>query len=449
MTAVLLAGCGAQTEETSLSAAEGQTVEATEKILAETEALPEETEPLPEEAEELPAEEQSGESSADTEEKNEQKATGEAGEKMTESYELPESEALSLVKDMKIGWNLGNTMDAVSDSNKPDELSYESSWCGIKTTKEMIDEIKTAGFQTVRVPVSWHNHVTADGSCTISDVWMNRVQEIVDYAIDNEMYVILNIHHDNDLKYIYPDAEHMEQSKDYVRAVWTQIAERFGEYDEHLLMEGMNEPRLVGTSHEWWLDLNSQDCVEAVQCINELNQVFVDTVRAAGGKNGERYLLVPGYAASLQGATNEYFEMPEDSSRKEHRILVEVHAYTPYGFALAGSGTDGYTEQWSAENDADRAEVDWLMDQLYETYVKDGIGVVIDEFGACEKNGNLQARVDFSTYYIGAARARGISCCVWDNNAFSGNGENFGLFDRASCSFRYPEIVEGLMKYAE
>ena len=161
------------------------------------------------------------------------------------------------------------------------------------------------------------------------------------------------------------------------------------------------------------------------------------------------YLLVPGYAASLQGATNEYFRLPEDPSGLENRIMVEVHAYTPYGFALAGSGDNGYTEQWSMDSDADRAEIDGLMDQLYELYVKNGTGVVIDEFGAREKNGNLQARADFSTYYIGAARARGISCCVWDNNAFSGDGENFGLLFRPMCTFRYPEIIEGLMRYAD
>lgn len=441
MAAMLLTGCGAKGEEADETVAPEQTQQETaeqEEAAVQEEAAQQETAENAE-AESVPADE-------------EQEATDkmqEAENTMIESYEMPDSDAIALVRDMKIGWNLGNTLDASSDNNRSDELSYESLWCGIKTTKEMIDAVKNAGFRTVRIPVSWHNHVTADGSYTISQVWMDRVQEIVDYAIEDDMYVILNIHHDNNENYIFPDEVHMEQSKTYISAVWAQIADRFASYDEHLIMEGMNEPRLVGTSHEWWLDLNSQDCVQAVECINELNQTFVDTVRASGGNNAERYLLVPGYAASLQGATNEYFRLPEDPSGLENRIMVEVHAYTPYGFALAGSSDNGYTEQWSMDSDTDRAEVDGLMDQLYELYVKNGTGVVIDEFGAREKNGNLQARADFSTYYIGAARARGISCCVWDNNAFSGDGENFGLLFRPMCTFRYPEIIEGLMRYAD
>lgn len=359
------------------------------------------------------------------------------------------SPANKFVRNMKIGWNLGNTLDAHSDQNKANEMGYESDWCGIVTTKEMVDEIKAAGFQTMRVPVSWHNHVLADGSYTISEAWLNRVQEIVDYAIDNDMHVIINIHHDNSTSYMYPSKKYLEQSKAYVAAVWIQVAERFADYDEHLIMEGLNEPRLIGTSDEWWLDLNKQQCVEAVQCINELNQVFVDTVRASGGYNGERYLLVPGYAASLQGATNPYFEMPRDIAGNENKILVEVHAYTPYNFALCAPEESRSTDQWSADDKASTAEIDELMDTLYEKYVRNGTGVVIDEFGARDKNGNTQARIEFAAYYVAAARQRGITCCLWDNNAFAGGGEKFGVFNRQTCSFQYPELVEGMIQACE
>ena len=233
-----------------------------------------------------------------------------------------DSTAVDFVENMKIGWVLGNTFDAYTDENKADEMAYESDWCGIVTTKEMIDAVKAAGFETIRIPVSWHNHVSDDGKYTISEAWLNRVQEVVDYAMDNDMYIILNIHHDNSTKYMYPSQEYLEQSKAYVGSIWTQVAERFADYDEHLIMESLNEPRLVDTNYEWWLDLNNQECVEAVQCINELNQVFVDTVRASGGYNADRYLLVPGYDASLQGATNEYFELPQDTAENQNKILV-------------------------------------------------------------------------------------------------------------------------------
>ncbi len=366
-----------------------------------------------------------------------------------EAFELPESEALSFVHDMKIGWNLGNTFDASTDTNKEDEMSYETLWCGVPTTKEMIDTLKEAGFNTVRIPVSWHNHVSEDGNYTISDAWMNRVQEVVDYVIDNDMYVIINIHHDNSTSYMYPSPEYLEQSKAYVKAIWTQVAERFADYDEHLLMESLNEPRLVDTNYEWWLDMSSQDCVDAVQCVNELNQVFVDTVRALGGNNADRYLLVPGYDASLQGATNQYFTLPNDIEGNENKILVEVHAYTPYAFALQAPSEAGSTDQWSLDSSSSTSEIDSLMDSLYNKYTKNGIGVVIDEFAARDKGNNTQARVDFATYYIAAARARGITCCWWDNNSFTGNGENMGLLRRRVGTFLYPEMVEGLMKYCD
>lgn len=359
------------------------------------------------------------------------------------------SAANKFVKSMKIGWNLGNTFDAYSDRDIENEMDLESYWCGIGTTREMVDEIKAAGFQTIRIPVSWHNHVSADGNYTISDTWLNRVQEVVDYAIDNDMHVIMNMHHDNSTDFMYPASEYMEQSIAYVTAIWSQVAARFAEYDDHLIMEALNEPRLVGTNVEWWLDMNSRQCVEAVQCINELNQVFVNTVRASGGNNSKRYLLVPGYAASLQGATNEYFELPQDIKGNKNKILVEVHAYIPHNFALQASGENGSTDQWSIDNAASTLEIDDLMDTLYEKYIQNGIGVVIDEFGARDKGGNIRSRTDYAAYYVAAARQRGITCCWWDNNAFEGSGENFGIFQRQLCQFRYPELVESMMKSCE
>ena len=129
-----------------------------------------------------------------------------------EQKELPQSEALDFVKDMKLGWNLGNTLDAIG--HQSNELDSETSWCGVKTTEEMILAVKAAGFNTVRVPVSWHDHV--DDNNKISDVWLDRVQEVVDYAYKNGMYVILNIHHDTDEKYCYPSYEKLETSKKYI-----------------------------------------------------------------------------------------------------------------------------------------------------------------------------------------------------------------------------------------
>ncbi len=385
-------------------------------------------------------------SAADTGDAMETTETIENDEIITEDQN--ESEALAFVKDMKIGWNLGNTFDAIDCNWLSDEMQYESAWCGAMTTKEMIDALKEAGFRTIRIPVSWHNHLT-DENHTISEAWINRVQEVVDYAIDDDMYVIINIHHDFSKEYIYPSSEYLEQSKIYVTDIWEQIAERFKDYDEHLIMESLNEPRLVGTADEWQLDVKKEVCIDSVQCINELNQTFVEVVRASGGNNADRYLMVPGYAASLQGATNQYFVLPEDIDGNQDKILVSVHAYTPYVFALQAPGESGSVDSFSMDSTASTKDIDYLMDELYEKYIKNGTGVVIGEFGARDKNNNTQARTEFAAYYIEAARAKGISCCWWDNNAFAGDGENFGLFNRQEITFSYPEILESLMANCE
>lgn len=383
-------------------------------------------------------------SGENSEENTEEGSEYEIPEVAIEPYEIPDNEAFAFVRSMKIGWNLGNTFDAYNDSGFVNELDSETCWVSVATTKEMIDDIKEAGFQTMRLPVTWHGHLI-DDDYTISEVWLDRVQEVLDYAIDNDMYVILNIHHDNSKEYMYPDSAHLEQSVKFITSIWTQLSARFADYDEHLIFESMNEPRLVGSDYEWWLDNSKEECQDAVECINTLNQTFVDVVRASGGNNEQRYLMVPGYDASADGALNNGFALPADADGVENRILVSVHAYTPYNFALeAGSVTT-----FDSDSTASTRDIDTFMDKLYTKFISNGIPVVIGEFGARDKDGNVQDRVDYATYYIAAARARGMTCVWWDNNAFSGSGENFGLYYRRGGYFVYPDIVTGLMKYAE
>ncbi len=358
-----------------------------------------------------------------------------------DKYQVPENEGMTFVKNMKLGWNLGNTFDAsnVNNISAENELDYEQAWCGKTTTIEMLAAVRGAGFQTIRIPVSWHNHV--DENFKISEKWMTRVKEVVDWAKDMGFYVILNTHHDNEEDYYYPDSEHLESSKKYLTSVWTQIAETFKDYDDHLLIESLNEPRLVGTNYEWWIDPKNEQCKDAVSCINTLNQLFVDTVRGTGGGNETRWLMVPGYAASPDGAVNEGFAMPNDPAG---HMILSVHAYRPYNFALNKTGTG----DWSLDNPSDTGDITNFMDQLYGKFILKGVPVLIGEFGAMNKD-NLEERVAFSAYYTAAARARGMSCVWWDNNAFAGSGENFGLLFRGTAKFNYPEIVQALVKGSE
>ena len=364
------------------------------------------------------------------------------------SAEMPDNEDLRFVRDMTLGWNLGNSFDAI-DGSPASELDYESMWNGAKTTKELLAAIRAKGFRTVRIPVSWHNHVDGD-DYTIRKPWLDRVQEVVDWALAEDLYVILNIHHDNSPKFLYPDTAHFDVSSRYVARIWAQLSERFQDYGDHLVFESMNEPRLTESAqYQWWISMASEECRDAVDCINRLNQLFVDTVRKSGGQNETRRLMVPGYCASPQFAAIDEFVLPTDPVKSNgNRILVSAHAYTPYNFALQGPNETGSIDTFKIKNPYSTKDIDTALEGLYRKFVSKGIPVVIGEFGSRAKGENLQARVDHAAYFVMAARARGMTCVWWDNNAFDGTGENFGLIDRASLAWKQEPIADAMVRYA-
>ncbi|MGN0389657.1 MAG: glycoside hydrolase family 5 protein [Wujia sp.] len=450
MIALVLTGCG-KADEKSRTEQEDISMSVQESTAEQTEEM--------EKTEESTSEEMN----VTEQDVTEQDVTGSYGytipELQIETKDLPDTEGMRFAQEMKLGWNLGNTFDASVDQPWfSDELDYESAWCGAKTTPELIRTVKNAGFSTIRIPVSWHNHVTGD-NYEISEAWMNRVREVVDYAIELDMYVILDIHHDiysgneeNSLGqcFVYPTEECYAVSEKYVTCIWQQLCEEFRDYDEHLIFESLNEPRLTGTEYEWWLDPSSSACTEAVNCINRLNQCFVDVVRSSGGNNADRYLLIPGYCSSFDGANHPAFSLPQDTV--EDRLMVSIHAYTPYHFALQSAAEDGSRNSFDADNYADTQEIDAFMNVLYEKYISRGIPVIIDEFGARNKLldegfDNVQARINYSAYYVATARANGMTCCWWDNNSFHSDGEDFGLIDRTALMWVYPDILKALTTY--
>ena len=351
-------------------------------------------------------------------------------------FEIPENDAMAFMKDMKCGWNLGNTFDAHNGySSYSAGISMETSWVGAKTTPELIAAIHEAGFNTIRIPVSWHNHV--DENYIIDAEWLDRVREVAGWALDQGMYVIVNTHHDNDVKYYYPDTVHYDQSAAYLSAIWTQMAEKFKDCDEHLILESMNEPRLVGTQYEWNWNSSVSECRLSAKYINQLNQLFVDIVRGSGGYNSTRYLAVPAYCAAPWNAADQAFQLPNDIA--DNKIIVSAHAYTPYNFAL-NTGSKDNTFDLKLDT-GKKGEIASFMNSLYNRFVKYGIPVMMDEFGALDKNGNLQARVNFTAYYVASASARGITCVWWDNHNFTGGGERFGLIERRTLKWVCPDIA--------
>lgn len=432
--ALTLAGCGS-----TGSGNEGSVEESSVAVESSMEATREEKDV--DKVETSSAEDASEEKA----ESGEQKGTESEDPKATPTpAEGPEeaalTEAAAFVSQMKIGWNLGNTFEAYDCTWLSDKMQYETAWQGAKTSREILTAVRDAGFDSIRIPVSWHNHM--DANYQIDEDWMSRVNEIVDICMDLDMYVILNTHHDISKEYIYPSREDYDRSEKFLIAVWAQLAERYQDYGEKLVFESMNETRLVGTDEEWWLNPNSAKCKEAVECINDLNQAFVDTVRKSGGNNAGRFLVIPGYCSSLDGITNPNFVIPTDSANADPHLILVVHAYTPYNFALNLSGTD----QWSSSTLGDTSDLVNMVKKLKSTYVEKGIPVIIDEFGALDKNNNTEARTDFAGYYVKLAKNFGLPCFWWDNHNMTNSGEQFTLLDRNSLQWKYPTIVEAMME---
>jgi len=337
--------------------------------------------------------------------------------------------ATDLVKEMKVGWNLGNTMDSVNDTidkaSKPE--AWETAWGNPVTSEALIAKMIDEGFNVIRFPVSWRNHIAETEDYNIEERWMARVQELVDYAYKRRAYVILNIHHEG---WHDPYYENKDAAEKKLKKVWAQIAEYFKDYDEHLIFEGMNEPRKCGTPVEW----NGGD-EEGWDMVNYFNRVFIETVRSGNGNNKERCLMIPGYAANCTVGIR-HLEIPEGD---EH-IIASVHAYEPGDFALHVQGRG----LWNR----DTRDIDNLALDLEELFLKKSIPVIIGEFGAMHKpvEGNEASRAEWAEYFLKKMKALGVPCVWWDNGYFEGDGELFGLIDRITLQWKYPILMEGIRK---
>lgn len=340
-----------------------------------------------------------------------------------EIRDIPSTE---LVKEIKIGWSLGNTLDSTGGSG----VDSETSWGNIVTTKEMITAVKDAGFNIIRIPTTWGIHM--DENNVVDEAWMNRVQEVVDYAYSQDMFVILNIHHE---EWHDPYYETEAEVTEKLKTLWTQIGTRFAGYDEKLIFEGLNEPRKRNTPLEW----NGGDD-EGREVVNNFNAAFVETIRSLGGNNAKRHLMIPGYAASSSDSALKAIKIPEG----DDKIIVSVHAYTPYAFALS----DDIAARNFSPDDTSANDIIYLMDSLKTNFIDKGIPVIIGEFGARSK-ANEEIRGEWATFYVSQAKAIGVPCLWWDNGAFTGTGENFGILNRSTCTWEYPLVVEGLMKGLE
>jgi len=361
-------------------------------------------------------------------------------------------QASKLMTQLGFGWNLGNTLDA-HNGNYNEGLNSETSWGNPKVTNSMIDKLVAKGFKTIRIPVTWHNHII-DKSYTIDPAWMKRVKEIVDYCLKKGLFVIINVHHDNSdssLSYgkgFYPRSNQMGESKKFLANIWSQITLAFNNgYDYHLIFEALNEPRLIGDGHEWYYQAGDQSSEECVKVVNEYNNMIHTIIRNSGGNNKLRFLLFTSGAAAFSYVTSNNFYLPDDTkyNPKIKRILVSVHMYAPYDFAMNGDmSKNQFTEAYKNELESN-------FQALKAKFISNGYYVVFTEMGATDKM-NTDQRIAWGTFYVQRAKKLRMACVIWDNNIFNTNwdaNEKFGLYHRSQGTFEPDSYVTALINAAK
>lgn len=332
-----------------------------------------------------------------------------------------------IVDEMGAGWNLGNTMDGHDSSWKPSETSWQST----VTTKKLIQAVHDLGFNTIRIPVTWGTMIDDSKDYTINDGWISRVQDIVDYAVSQDMYVIINIHHDgvgDQGGWLDTGADNIDAVYEKFEHVWRNIAERFKDYDEHLIFEDMNE---VGY-FDYFTDIKT---------VMNFNQIFVNVVRSTGSNNSQRWLSVPPRYTNIDIATNTYYGFDVPSDTVKNRIFVSVHDYlNDFGLTQNTKSTKFSTETTPVLADK--------YQQLVDRFTSKGIPVILGEYGAVNKN-NTAERAYYYEVMSKVCRKDGIVACAWDNSYYDSTRSpdyGFALVDRVTGKNLFPDIVNAIMR---
>lgn len=345
--------------------------------------------------------------------------------------------ASELASQMLVGWNLGNSLDVPGG---------ETGWGNPATTQQLIDAVKTAGFNAIRIPCAWDSYSDAS-TYVIEDTWLARVKEVVDYCMNNDMYIIINIHWDGGWLeenpfYSVQDAVNAKQE-----AFWTQIASYFINYDEHLLFAGTNEVHAdYGTPTSEYIEVQES-----------YNQTFVDAVRATGGNNTSRNLIVQTYNTNMWHGL-DYFTLPSDVV--DDHLLVEVHYYDPYDFTLNPDNNSACTvwgDPWSSGDVCtwgQESYVEDLFNRVKQQFVDQGISVIIGEYGVVKRTSltgdaytqHIASRLYYLEYITDAAKRYGMVPFYWDNGY---NGDmGLALFDRSTGSIVDQEALDAIMEGA-
>ena len=332
---------------------------------------------------------------------------------------------MELVRDMGVGINLGNTLESCGDWIKQwgdgTTASYETAWGSPVITQSMIQGYANEGFGVVRVPVAWSNMM--DDDYTLSPEYTARVQQVVDWVIDADMYCIINIHYDNGWVNKFP--ENKDEDMRRYTTMWTQIADAFKEYDDHLIFESQNEE--LGWDSLWNRWGGTDGKAESYALANEINQKFVDIIRNSDGNNSERHLLISGYNTDIELTCDSMFQMPADPM---NRCAVSVHYYTPSGFAILTEDADWGKASSTWGSDAEYAELNRNMDMLKTTFIDNGIPVIIGEYGCPKENKEETSVRSFLTSVCQAAYDRQLCPVMWDVTGLHYDRTDCKLYDQ-------------------
>lgn len=350
----------------------------------------------------------------------------------TEACEIGGKTSREVAWSLGVGWNLGNQMDAYVNG-----VSSETCWGNPKATPQLFKVLKSRGFSTVRIPVTWLGHIGKAPEYKIDREWLERVRELVEMAEAAGLNVIVNIHHDGaDSKYwlnikdASEDIERNEEIKAEISSIWSQIAEYLKDKGNFLMFESFNEIHDGG----WGWGANRTDGGKQYDCLNQWNQTFVEAVRNTGGNNLTRWLGVPSYVTNIDLAVDGSMKLPKDNSNK---IMVAVHFYEPNDFALNASVSDwGHTGEDSKKGGVVQDE-DYMKSQfskLSSYWVDKGVPVYIGEVGPpnqASKRGKA-----FRNYYLEflfrAVKESGLAAIYWDNGAEGSGNDKFGIFDHGN-----------------
>ncbi len=348
------------------------------------------------------------------------------------------SNAVQLATRINLGWNIGNTMEAIGG---------ETAWGNPMVTQALIDKVKASGFNAIRIPCAWNQYMANTSTAQLKTDWLNRVKEVVQYCVNNGMYVIVNIHWDGGWLEENCTTQKQTSVNAMQKAFWEQIATHLREFDEHLIFASANEPN-VSTATE-------------MSVLTSYHQTFINAVRSTGGKNAYRVLVIQGPSTDIQKTYDLMNTLPTD--QVAGRLMTEVHYYTPWNFCgmtsdeswgkmfyYWGNGFHSTTDPTRNATYGEEADVQKYFGMMKTKFVDKGIPVVLGEYGAIRRSSltgdaltqHLASRAYYLKYVTQTASAYGLIPFYWDNGF---NGDNtFALFNRQNNTVYDQQALDAL-----